>query len=119
MSKRQALANDVAEALFEAEAAIDDAVCKAGRLLAILPQTRIEAGLSAVSGQVVFQAAAKACGSLTEARGAMVEGHNGLEALRRAMKLEAPALTVGVLGVDKPPVGASTGLSVVQPSQVA
>lgn len=99
MSERQIIATDLAHALAEAETAIDQALMKSSRLLALLPEMRTAAGLSAVVGQPVFAAAARAGAHLVDARGAMVEGHNGLEALRRAMRLDP---VVGTTPVDKP-----------------
>ena len=89
-------AGELAQALFDVENAIDDAVAKTAGFLALLPEMRATAGVSAVVGQPVFMAAVRASANLVEARGALVEGHNKLEALRRVMMVDLPPETTPV-----------------------
>ena len=88
----------LAAQLFTAEAAIDAALVEAANLMALLPQARAQAYLSAVTGQRVFEDVAASISSLTQARAHMVATHNGLAALARKMGLDT--LAVGPL--DKP-----------------
>ncbi len=99
MSDRQMIAHDLAHDLAQVENAIDAAIAAAGGLVGRLPAYRTEALLSAVSGQDVFSALTQATAMLGSARGEVVRGHNKLEALRRAMKLD-PVTAGGA--VDKP-----------------
>jgi hypothetical protein len=103
MSDREAIAAELAAALYEAEAALDLAFGATGRLIAMLPEKRVQAGLSAVVGQGVFAAATRAGSNLAEARAALVDSHSGLETVRRAMRLPPIQMTGPV---DKPPVPA-------------
>ena len=102
MTDRQAVATETSAALFAAEAAIDEAIARTGAYFAQLPSMRIAAGLSAVAGQGVFASAAQAGAFLANARGAVVESHNGLEALRRAMRLD-PVRMDDSCPAEKPP----------------
>ena len=88
MSERQIIANDLAHDLNQLECAIDAAIAAAGGLVGRLPAYRMEAAISAVSGQDVFEALCDATGQLAMARGSVVRGHNRLEVLRRAMRLD-------------------------------
>ncbi len=100
MSDRQIIAQDIAHDLAQVENAIDAAIAAAGGLVGRLPAYRAEASLSAVSGHEVFAAMSQATMFLTSARGEVVRGHNKLDALRRAMKLD-PVTAGGA--ADKPP----------------
>jgi hypothetical protein len=107
MSERQLIANDLAHDLHQLETAIDAAIAAAGGLVGRLPAYRVEAEISAVSGQEVFAALCEATALLSQARGSVVRGHHKLEALRRAMRLDS--VTAGG-PVDKPgavPIGAA------------
>lgn len=120
MTNRQAVATETAAALFAAEAAIDEAIARTGAYFSQLPSMRIAAGLSAVAGQGVFASAAQAGALLAGARGAVVESHNELEALRRAMRLERIVMEDAPPG-DKPFADArrSADLYEVTPTRAA
>lgn len=102
---RASVGEGVAARLFAAEAAIDSALKEAAGLLALLPEARAQAYLSAVSGQRAFTGAAGAVSALTEARARLVDTHGVLAALARKMGLDT--LAVGPLDKpdDEPPIG--------------
>ena len=102
--------------LHAVEAAIDAALVESSSLMALLPQARAEAYLSAVTGQRAFDGAAASIVALTEARSHMVGTHNTLAALARKLGLET--LAVGPLDKpeDTPPNGG--GISAALASKV-
>lgn len=106
LKQRRMFAEQVATALFDAEAAIDAALCKTAALTGVMPGMRAEAGLSALVGQDAVERASQALVALTEARRAIVETHKELSAAQVQIGLGAVAIDGGG---DKPPVeGAST-----------
>lgn len=102
--------------LHAVETAIDAALVESSALMALLPQARAEAYLSAVTGQRAFDGAAASIFALTEARSHMVGTHNTLAALARKLGLET--LAVGPLDKpeDTPPNGG--GIAAALPSKV-
>lgn len=96
--KRKILGHQVADQLFAAEAAIDGALSAVATLTAMLPNARIEARLSAVVGQGVFDRSCQTIAALTEARRGIVETHHELTRLQHSIGLGAVALG----GHDKP-----------------
>lgn len=96
--KRKILGHQIADQLFAAEAAIDGALSAVATLTAMLPNARIEANLSAVVGQGVFDRSCQTIAALTEARRGIVETHRELTDVQRKVGLGAVALG----GVDKP-----------------
>lgn len=96
--KRKILGHKVADQLFAAEAAIDNALSAVATLAAMLPNARIEANLSAVVGQGVFDRSCQTLMSLTEARRGIVETHRELTEVQHRIGLGAVALG----GTDKP-----------------
>jgi hypothetical protein len=95
LKQRRIAAEQVAGALFEAEAAIDAAISKAAQLTAMMPLLRQSAGASALIGQDAVERASQAIMSLTEARRAIVETHKELSVVQGqiglgAVKLEGP-----------------------------
>ncbi|MDP1738414.1 MAG: hypothetical protein Q8L23_13360 [Caulobacter sp.] len=106
--KRKILGHQVADQLFAAEAAIDRALSAVATLTAMLPTMRVEANLSAVVGQSVFERSCQTIAALTEARRGIVDTHHALTEVQRQIGLGAVALG----GEDKPdendpPVGRS------------
>lgn len=99
LKQRRQFAEQVAEALFEAEAAIDAALGKTAGLPGVMTAGRQDAGLSALIGQDAFERASQAIAALTEARRAIVETHKELTVAQRQIGLGAVA--VGDLG-NKP-----------------
>jgi len=96
--KRKILGHQVADQLFAAEAAIDGALSAVAALAAMLPNARIDARLSAVVGQGVFDRSSQTIAALTEARRGIVETHRELTDVQRSIGLGAVALG----GHDKP-----------------
>jgi len=96
--KRKILGHQVADQLFAAEAAIDNALAAVATLTAMLPNARIEARLSAVVGQGVFEKSCQTIAALTEARRGIVETHRELTDVQHSVGLGAVSLG----GHDKP-----------------
>ncbi len=96
--KRKILGHQVAGQLFAAEAAIDAALSAVATLTAMLPTARIEARLSAVVGQGVFDRSSQTIAALTEARRGIVETHRELSGVQHSIGLGAVALG----GEEKP-----------------
>jgi len=102
LKQRRMVAEQVAAALFEAEAAIDAAITKAALLTGVMPQLRKEAGASALIGQGAVERASQAIMSLTEARRARVETHKELSIVQTQIGLGAVKMIDPGSG-DKPP----------------
>jgi len=106
LKERRMAAEQVAGALFEAEAAIDAALSKVAHLTGVMPSLRKMAGASALIGQDAVERASQAIMSLAEARRAIVETHKELSIVQGQIGLGAVAL--GDTGEAKPPpVGAA------------
>jgi len=101
LKQRRLIAEQIAAALFEAEAAIDAAISKTATLTGVMPALRREAGASALIGQDAVERASQAIMSLAEARRAIVETHKELSLAQTQIGLGA--VMVGSPG-DKPPV---------------
>jgi hypothetical protein len=101
LKQRRMVAEQVAGALFEAEAAIDAAIAKAAALTGIMPQLRREAGASALIGQDAVEHASQAILALTDARRSIVETHKQLSIVQTQIGLGAVML--GDPGGPKPP----------------
>lgn len=96
--KRKIIGHQVADQLFAAEAAIDSALSAVATLTAMLPTARMEANLSAVVGQGVFDCSSQTIAALTEARRGIVATHHELSNVQNAVGLRSVALG----GEDKP-----------------
>lgn len=96
--KRKILGHQVADQLFAAEAAIDGALSAVAALTAMLPNARIEARLSAVVGQGVFDRSCQTIAALTEARRGIVATHRELTDVQNSIGLR----NVAFGGEDKP-----------------
>jgi len=99
--KRRIMANQVAEQLFETEAAIDGALGKIARLAGLLPHARMESNISAVVGQSAFESIARSLTALTEARREIVDTHHRLVEMQNAIGLR----NVSFGDTQKPPEG--------------
>jgi hypothetical protein len=91
LQERRKAANEVAEKLFELEAAIDQALICAGQLAASIPQARMNAKLSAVIGQDAFDLVGESLTSLCAARGKTVAAHHALADAHEQMGLKVYA----------------------------
>src|SRR3954468_11364127 len=100
LKQRRMVAEQIAGALFEAEAAIDAAISKTATLTGVMPQLRRQAGASALIGQDAVERASQAIMALAEARRAIVETHKELSVAQGQIGLGAVAF--GDPG-DKPP----------------
>ena len=101
LKQRRMVAEQIASALFEAEAAIDVALAKTAALTGVMPQLRREAGASALIGQDAVERASQAIMCLAEARRAIVETHKELSIAQTQIGLGAVML--GDPATPKPP----------------
>ena len=101
LKQRRMVAEQIAGALFEAEAAIDAALAKTAALTGVMPALRKEAGASALVGQDAVERASQAIMALAEARRAIVETHKELSIAQTQIGLGA--LTMGGDAGEKPP----------------
>ncbi|MDP9103833.1 MAG: hypothetical protein M3N05_07505 [Pseudomonadota bacterium] len=106
MPDRQNIAKDIVVDLVHSEQAFDTAYAAITAFCSRLPAYQSESRLSPVSSQKALRSFTRAAALIAEARGELVDGHNSLEALRRAMKL-SPVTTGGP--TDKPPPDAPAG----------
>jgi hypothetical protein len=106
LKERRMVAEQVAGALFEAEAAIDAAISKAAHLTGVMPALRRQAGASALIGQDALERASQAIAALAEARRAIVETHKELSIVQGQIGLGAVTMN-GDLGAKPPPMAAA------------
>lgn len=104
LKQRRMVAEQIAGALFEAEAAIDAAITKTAALTGVMPALRTQAGASALIGQDAVERASQAIMALAEARRAIVETHKELSVAQEQIGLGAVMIDAGG---DKPPVTGS------------
>jgi len=109
LKERRLVAEQVAGALFEAEAAIDVALSKTAHLTGVMPSLRRQAGASALIGQEALERASQAIMALAEARRAIVETHKELSVVQGQIGLGALTMT-GDAGEKPPPQGVEAGL---------
>jgi hypothetical protein len=101
LKQRRAAADQVAERLFAAEAAIDEALVRTAELAGIVPAVRKRAGLSALHGQNAIERAIEALSGLGQVRASVVAAHREFSETQRQIGLGAVAFGDGD---DKPPV---------------
>ena len=101
MKQRRQAAEQVAECLFAAEAAIDEALVHTARLAGIMPAVRKGAGLSAFYGQGGIERSIDALSALGQVRATIIEAHKEFSETQRQAGLGAVAFGEGE---DKPPV---------------
>jgi len=93
MNKRQAGAR-VARRLRSAEHAVDKAMVETTALIQEMIHSRSEAGFAACVGQSALLSMVRGLNQLAEARGAVVEGHQGLAVVAESAdifpRLEGP-----------------------------
>ncbi len=102
LKERRLAAEQVAGALFAAEAAIDIALTKTAHLTGVMPLLRSRAGASALIGQDALERASAAIMALAEARRAIVETHKELSIVQTQIGLGAVRMN-GDTGETKPP----------------
>lgn len=93
--KRVDVAKNLAEQLFEAEAAIEDAYRKIGALAQALPEARANAGMASTVGQAAFQAVMESMAGQVQSRSAMIAVHEELARLKAASPYRAVAIGGG------------------------
>lgn len=81
------IARQVADQLFAAEAAIDQALAKTAALAGLMPSVRENARLSALIGQGAVERAIETLSALGEARRKIVETHKQLSITQKQMGL--------------------------------
>lgn len=101
LKERREAAEQVACALFAAEAAIDAALTKTAHLTGVMPMLRLQAGASALIGQDALERASAAIMALAEARRAIVETHRELSIVQGQIGLGAVRMAGDIM--DKPP----------------
>lgn len=101
LKERRMVAEQIASALFEAEAAIDAALAKTATLTGVMPALRKQAGASALVGQEAVERASQAIMALAEARRAIVETHKELDTAKGYIGLGAVKMVDD--GSNKPP----------------
>ncbi|HEV2532498.1 hypothetical protein [Phenylobacterium sp.] len=111
LKERRMVAEQIASALFEAEAAIDAALSKTAQLTGVMPQLRGKAGLSALIGQNAVERATQAVMALADARRAIVETHKELSAAQEQVGLGAVAIDGG--GTKPPSLSAGRRLRAI------
>lgn len=116
LQQRRMAAQQVADSLFESEAAIDAAITAVAKLAGVMPAVRSDARLSALIGQGALERAIEAMGELGSARRAIVETHKELSIAQRDIGLGAIAFGGAE---EKPKEGPVAGLAVVQTGRQA
>jgi uncharacterized protein YpuA (DUF1002 family) len=102
LKQRRMVAEQIASALYEAEAAIDAAISKTAALTGVMPALRAQAGASALIGQDAVERASQAIMALAEARRAIVETHKELSIAKEQIGLGAVMTDTG--GTKPPPL---------------
>jgi hypothetical protein len=102
LKERRMAAEQIAAALWDAEAAIDVAFSKTAAFSGAMPNLRRQAGASALIGQGAFEQATQAMMSLADARRALIEAHKELSLAKSQAGLGAVTMTDP--GGTKPPV---------------
>jgi hypothetical protein len=92
LSKRRNAAMKVAQSLWAAEDAIDQALARAAEFNGVLVTARGEADLSAIVGHEAFEVSASAFAALVRARADIVEAHRRLSETRVQMGLRTVAI---------------------------
>lgn len=91
LKERRAAAQQVADQLFAAEAAIDAAISATATLAALMPSVRTQAGAGACIGQDALLSAVQTIAKLGEARTEIVATHAALRVAQRQVGLDAVA----------------------------
>ncbi|MBO9707727.1 MAG: hypothetical protein J7521_05910 [Caulobacter sp.] len=101
LKERRIAAEAVAQALFDAEKAIDAAIATTAALTTIMPASREAANLSVMVGQEALMSAIETMRALGQARQGIVETHRGLSRAQHDIGLSAVSFGGG--GVKPPP----------------
>ncbi|TMJ19670.1 MAG: hypothetical protein E6G92_07835 [Alphaproteobacteria bacterium] len=110
LKARRSAAIKVAESLFAAEQAIDNALARAAELNGNIVTARIDAKLSALVGQDAFEVSASAFAALARARCDIVETHKRLSETKIQVGLRTIAVGDGTDWPKPPqPTGEQSG----------
>lgn len=101
-------AQTVADHLFAAEAAIDEAIRASAALVGSLPAARLDSNLSAVIGQEAFNGAGRVIAVLTDARAELVRTHGALDQIKDRIGLRHVSLGGAEKEIDMPAEGRLT-----------
>ncbi len=107
--KRVDMARRGAEQLFQAENAIEAALCEVTALTSTLGRMRLESNLSMVVGQEAMGALVETITMLSNARGAMVKAHGALDGVKT--QIGCGAVSVGASDKDATTPGTGTGVT--------
>jgi len=108
--KRADMARRGAEQLFQAENAIESALCEVTALTSTLGRMRLESNLSMVVGQEAMGALVETITMLSNARGAMVKAHGALDGVKTQIGCGAVAVGAGDKDTTNPG-GTGTGIT--------
>jgi hypothetical protein len=113
LKERRAAAQQVADQLFAAEAAIDAAITATATLAALMPSVRNQAGAGACIGQDALLKAVATIAKLGDARTEIVATHAALRVAQRQIGLDAVSFgglveKIGVPGDSGAPSGRLT-----------
>lgn len=111
MLERRNAAAEVAQKLFEAEAAIDAALARTAELVGALPTMRLQTRLAATVGQSAVEGAARTVAALSEARASIVLTHDELAGAHRRLGLGRFA--AGPIQEKDEPAAATTGVRAI------
>lgn len=101
LKDRRFAAEQIANALYEAESAIDAALAKTAAFAGAIPAFRAQAGASALIAQDAMERASQAVVALAGARRAVVEAHKDLSVAKGQVGLGAIMIDTGG---TKPPL---------------
>jgi hypothetical protein len=107
--KRVDVAINLAEQLFEAEAAIEEAYCKIGALAQALPRARMQSGMASTVGQAAFQALMESMAGQVQSRSAMISVHEELARLKEMSPYRSVAIGGGLKSEEPVPRPAPEG----------
>ena len=91
LNERRQAASDVAEKLFALEAAIDQAIMRAGALSTAIPEARLRTKLSAIIGQDAIDRVGASLRSLSAARAEAIAAHHALAEVHQQIGLKTYA----------------------------
>jgi hypothetical protein len=115
LKQRREAAEQVAECLFAAETAIDEALVQTARLAGVVPALRKSAGVSAFYGQSAIERTIEALSGLGQVRASIVMAHKELSETQRQVGLGAVAFGPG----DEKPPHAMTSTPQIRPLHTA
>lgn len=95
LNERLSAAKKVADRLYAAETALDEAISRASELNAAIPAARVEAKVSALIAHEASENVADALAVLAKARGLLMTAHGNLDTAKDQMGLRTHAFGAG------------------------